>query len=131
MNTKLLMMISAVIMGIIGAAFIFVPDEAASYGGFNSTNFSTIVLQILGSLYFAFAMLNWMAKANLIGGIYSRPDAIANFTHFFVGGLALIKGIFAVPNTIFVGIAAIIYAVFAVFFGLVLFTHPAGKKEIN
>ena len=36
-------------------------------------------------------MLNWMAKGTLIGGIYNKPIAIGNFTHFTIGGLALIK----------------------------------------
>jgi hypothetical protein len=36
-------------------------------------------------------MLNWMAKGTIIGGIYNRPIAIANLTHFLIGGLALAK----------------------------------------
>jgi len=48
---------------------------------------------LLGALYVDFAMLNWMVKGSLIGNIYNRPVAVANFTHFLVGGLALAKGV--------------------------------------
>jgi len=30
-------------------------------------------MQIIGSFYFAFAILNWMSKGSIIGGIYNRP----------------------------------------------------------
>lgn len=128
MNTKFIMTGSALIMGIFGATLIFLPDDLAGYVGISSGGFPPIILQILGSLYFAFAMLNWMGKANLIGGIYSRPVAVANFTHFFVGGLALLKIAFVSSNNLFIWIAAIIYAVFAILFALVLFTHPVKKQ---
>ena len=40
-----------------------------------------------------FAMLNWMAKGVIIGGIYSRPIVIANLAHFLIGDLELIKAV--------------------------------------
>lgn len=86
-----------------------------------------LILQILGGLYFAFAMLNWTAKANLIGGIYSRPVAIANFTHFLIVGLALSKGVFAVKDAL-VGAVAIVYVVLALIFGKITFWPPPKTK---
>ena len=62
------------------------------------TGINIIVLQLLGGLYFGFGMLNWTAKGNLTGGIYSRPVAMGNLTHFVMGGLALLK--FAIRNNV-------------------------------
>lgn len=72
-----------------------------------------------------FAALNWMARGSLIGGIYNRPIAVANFLHFLVGGLALGKGAgtAAAPPTLVWGLAGG-YALFATAFGLLLFRHP-------
>jgi hypothetical protein len=127
MNTKLLMTLSAAVMGITGIILTLFPQEFASFFKLADTNI--IFLQLLGGLYFGFAMLNWAAKANLIGGIYSRPVAMGNFTHFLIGGLALLK--FATRNTttIFVWIAVVLYLVFAILFGIVLFTSPVMKKK--
>ena len=86
-------------------------------------------MQILGALYFGFAMLNRTAKANLIGGIYSRPVAIGNATHFLIGALALIKLAFNDTTLINIWIAGVIYSIFAILFGYVLFTNPVLKNK--
>lgn len=128
MNTKLIMSISAVTMAVLGAGLIFMPNDLPLYAGFDSNGGTSLVFQVLGSLYFAFAMLNWMSKGNLIGGIYGRPIAIGNFTHFFVGGLGLLKAAIHFPSTPVVGFAAV-YGIFAGVFGLILFTHPGTKSD--
>ncbi|HLA58944.1 MAG TPA: hypothetical protein VK622_09300 [Puia sp.] len=127
MNTKLLMSFSAAVMGITGIVLTFFPQEFAGF--FNMADTNIILLQVLGGLYFGFAILNWAAKANLIGGIYSRPVAMGNFTQFLIGGLALLK--FATHNTAntYVWIAVILYLAFAILFGIVLFTSPGLKSK--
>ena len=65
--------------------------------------------------------------AALIGGIYSRPLSIGNFWHFTVAGLAIIKATINNGNLKYSLPAAIIYSIFAILFGLVLFTSPAKK----
>ncbi len=111
-------------MAVIGSVLVFFPGDLLRYAGADPNGLSSLILQILGGLYFGFAMLNWTAKANLIGGIYSRPVAIANFAHFLIGGLALAKGVFVVQNTLFIGAAAIVYVVFALIFGKITFWPP-------
>ncbi len=125
MNTRLLMISSAVILGATGILLIFMPEEVAHFFKFAET--ATILFQILGALYFGFAMLNWTAKANLIGGIYSRPVCIANFTHFSVGGLALIKMVLHHNYEPVTLSGTILYLIFAVFFGYVFFTTPNSR----
>ena len=127
MNTKLLMSISAIILGIVAIVLSFFPQEISNYAGFGTTDL--IVLQILGALYFGFAILNWTAKANLIGGIYSRPVAIGNFAHFMIGALALVKLSFSSATLPYIWIAAIIYSIFAVLFGYIFFTNPVAKNK--
>ena len=91
-----------------------------------------LLMQIIGSLYFAFAMLNWMSKGSLIGGIYGRPIAIANLTHFVIAGLALIKGILSNPSLSYIiWSIAIIYSIFAILFGIVAFNHPVSENKID
>ena len=132
MNTKLIMTLSAVFLAIMGISLTFFPMEISDYFDLNSTKAFHLIGQILGSLYFAFAMLNWMTKGSFIGGIYNRPIAVANFTHFFIGGLALIKGVAANHGLPYIfWILAGIYSVFALLFGLILFRNPAIVKEAS
>jgi hypothetical protein len=127
MDTKLLMAVSASILGLAGIALSFLPQEVASYCGVPES--SAIVLQICGALYFGFATLNWTAKGNLIGGIYSKPVAVANFTHFLVGGLALLKHAFKDTGLTYIWIAAVIYMTLAILFGYVFLFNPILKTK--
>lgn len=127
MNTKLLMTISAVVLGAAAIILTFMPEEVAHF--LNLTGSYPIILQILGALYFGFAMLNWTAKGNLIGGIYSRPVAIGNFSHFLIGGLALIKLALHNPGWTSIWVCAVVYLIFALLFGWVFFNNPASANK--
>ncbi len=118
---------SAIILGTTGVLLTFMPQEVAIF--LRLTESATILFQILGALYFGFAMLNWTAKANLIGGIYSRPVCIGNFTHSLIGGLALIKLVLHNNFGNSILICAILYLIFATLFGYVLFTNPSSIKK--
>ena len=132
MNTKLVMASSAVILGATGIVLTFIPDEILSHLSIEANKTALLLWQILGALYFAFAMLNWMTKTSLIGGIYNRPIAIANFTHFLIAGLALIKDIISNPSVSYIiWIAVIFYCVFGISFGAILFRHPHERNEIE
>lgn len=128
MNTKFLMMTSAIAMGFAGICFTFLPDEIINYAGYNSAGLNSLFLQILGALYLAFAILNWMAKANLIGGIYSKPVALGNFVHFFIAGITIIKSAIANEAMVALWIGAIVYSIFAISFAIVAFGNPL-KEE--
>jgi hypothetical protein len=91
MNTKIIMISSTVFLGAMGLGLTFLPDDIISNIGIASNPISTMSLQLLGALYLGFAMLNWMAKGALIGGMYNKPIAVGNFMHFAVGALALVK----------------------------------------
>ena len=89
-----------------------------------------LVVQIGGALYLGFAMMNWMAKGVLIGGIYARPLAVGNFAHFLIGALALLKYALAVQGLWLVWVFAVVYLLLAIVFGIVLFTHPLKTNKV-
>jgi hypothetical protein len=116
-------------MGILGFAASFMPQEILTRLGTVPNASSTVLLQVTGALYLGFAILNWMARNVIIGGIYARPVALGNFLHFAVVTAAAGKVIAAgaVASRILLA-ASCFYAVFAVWFGLVLFTHPGERQ---
>ncbi|MGB8193282.1 MAG: hypothetical protein WCF67_15235 [Chitinophagaceae bacterium] len=127
MNSKFLMIASAIVTGLLGVTASFFPTEMLNRIGISPTVTLTLFAQITGALYFGFAIMNWMAKTVLIGGIYARPLAMGNFAHFMIAGIALVKA--AMNNSLsqYLWILAVIYFIFAVLFGIVLFTNPAKK----
>lgn len=126
MNSKYVMMSSAIILALCGIFTSFFPGEILNVIGITSNEIALLCLQMSGALYLGFAMMNWMAKMVIIGGIYARPLAMGNFLHFAVGALALIKGIMNHSTSVYVWVACAFYLVFAILFGIILFNSPQG-----
>ena len=118
------MNLSSAVFGLAGLAFEFFPHELLEHFDVSTAGASTLLMQIIGALYIGFAMMNWMARGIKIGGIYARPLAIGNLVHFVVAGLAIIKFGYAEAASPVVWIAAVIYIIFAVWFGMVAFAGP-------
>lgn len=130
MKTKLLMTSSALLMAILGVGTTFLPQEILAHYGAVASPPLELPIQILGAVYLGFAALNWTARSNLVGGIYGRPIALANVVHFAVVAITLVKVLVAStskPIEFIVG--AVIYTIFAIWFGLVMFTHPLRNKN--
>ncbi|WP_210463318.1 hypothetical protein [Rufibacter roseolus] len=125
MNTKIVMSGSAVVMAVLGLTASFLPQEVLASLGAEATGMAPLLVQLLGALYLGFAILNWMAKGILIGGIYARPLAMGNFLHFFSGAMALLKGLQAGHQHQITLALAVVYASLALLFGLISFRHPA------
>jgi len=121
------MIASSIVTGLLGLTASFFPKEILTNVGLFPTEILTLFLQVTGALYIGFAILNWMAKTVLIGGIYARPLAMGNFAHFMIAAIALAKA--ALNNSVlpYLWIIAVIYSIFAVLFGIVLFTNPVKK----
>lgn len=132
MNTKLIMTLSACYMYSIGILLTFAPDLILDYLSLVPNQITLFLLQIIGALYFGFGMLNWMNKGRPIGGIYNRPVAIANLSHFMIAGLALLKGLSSTANiSLAIWTLGIIYSVFGIAFGILLFRHPIPEKSFD
>ena len=56
MNTKLLMTLSAMILALIGISLIFLPNEILDYLELSVSETLQLLMQIIGSLYFALAI---------------------------------------------------------------------------
>lgn len=129
MNTKLLLTVSALVMGIAGIAASFLPQELLRALDVPAVAATVVLVQLLAALLFAFAMVNWMARGSLIGGIYNRPVAIGNLTHFVIGALALVKALPAAgPQRTIILIAAAVYALFAIAFAAVFMRSPVAAQ---
>ena len=122
MNTRLLLAASAIVMGAAGIAGTFAPQELAAVFGARLSGPPVLLVQLHAALLFGFAMVNWMARGSLLGGIYNRPLAVGNLAHFTIGAFAAFKAIDN-ADALLIGVT-IVYALFAIGFGLALFRSP-------
>ena len=127
MNSKYIMMASSIFLGLLGILASFLPNELLENIGVSPIGALTLFIQIGGAIYFGFAIMNWMAKTVLIGGIYARPLVMGNFTHFVVAAIALIKATINHATSDYVWVAAIVYSIFAILFSIILFSTPTKR----
>jgi hypothetical protein len=123
---RLLMTSTALVLGAAGIAASFMPHAVLVEFGVTPLDPLPVLVQILGALLFGFSMLNWLARGLSIGGIYGRPIVVGNLAHFVIGAFALLKASGRGDSVILFS-AGGIYAVFAIWFGLVLFSRPPSK----
>jgi len=127
MNTKLLMTSTALVLALAGFVALFAPEVSLSMVGASGMGQVTVLIQLMGALYFGLALMNWTAKDSAIGGIYARPVSLGNFAHFFAGALLLIRHQLSNPLNGFVVLVMIAYVIFACLFYWLVF-HATGHK---
>jgi hypothetical protein len=123
-NTKLVLGASAIVLGAAGLAGTFLPREILQFLGVVPAPLLTLLVQLLAALLFAFAMVNWAARGSLIGGIYNRPIAIGNLTHFVIGAITVTKVVLAGERRPAMLVVAAVYLGFAVAFAAIFFRSP-------
>ena len=118
-HSRILLLSSAIFMAALGLVATFTPENVLGTGAVGTM--PTLVAQIAGALYLGFAMLNWMAKDNAIGGIYSRPVALGNLLHFFAVAMSLLRLIRAGDHQSAILVVSLVYVAFTVGFGFLVF----------
>jgi len=120
MATRVLIMASAVFLALLGLFTSFFPYEVLAMHGTEPDGPTVLLIEMMGALYLGFAILNWTARAVLIGGIYARPLALGNFLHFAMVTVMLARE--AIQHGVWMlAASSLVFGVFAVGFGLVLF----------
>jgi hypothetical protein len=125
LNTRVIMTVSAIYLALMGIILSFMPNEVAEFIGLQNSKTIQLILQIAGAQYFAMALLNWMKRTSVIGGIYNRPVSITNYTHYLIGTLAswkLLLGKADLPMAFWV--LAAFYLIFAVLYGFIFYRNP-------
>jgi hypothetical protein len=129
MRTQLILVSSAVFLGVLALFLLFAPVESLSFLllGYGSL-LPSLPAQLLSAPLLGLSALNWLSRGSTVGGIYGRPLLIANLIHFIVGSLVLLRPM------VFLRLAAFapwvlfgLYVVFAVLFALLLLRKPAAS----
>ncbi len=126
---RLLMTTSAAVLALLGLPCVFAPEVLLARLTGSSSPGGELIVQITGALYLGFAILNWMAKGSLIGGIYGRPVALGNLLHFVAAALALFRSAASLPEPLFIWAIAAVYGLLAVGFARVMFGNPLGNAN--
>jgi hypothetical protein len=120
----MLLTVTSGLLALAGVAALFAPGAVYAIMGVPEANPSpsaALVAQMLGALYFGFALVNWIARESRIGGVYGRPITLGNFAHFTIGALTLARPVLAAGASAAAIVVLVVYAALAVAFGWLLF----------
>ena len=121
----------SLILGLAGIFALFAPDVLLAMLGVPMANPLSVLIQLMGALYFSMALMNWTAKDSAIGGIYARPVSLANFVHFFIGTLLLAKYVLSSEFNVSIVLMLVVYAIFAILFYWLVFRATGIKVDKN
>jgi hypothetical protein len=127
--SSLVSRISATVLLVGGIALLFASDVLlpALVPGFLPAG--AWVGQFLGAAWLGVAVLNWLQRAAVLGGIYGRPVVFANLVLYFVSALSLLRGLLGggVPRVLWFLFAAL--ASLALSYGALLFRGPFDQPQ--
>jgi hypothetical protein len=108
----------------VSLAFLFAGEELLRSAGAAATPVERALLQLLGAALFALAMLDWLNRYSLLGGIYGRPLVVANLSHAAIGALMLVHLVRELGASAPLLAALAFYGVLALLFGATLLRSP-------
>ena len=73
----------------------FLPQEVLKINDLPTSPINVLLLQILSAFYIGLAMINYMSKDAVIGGIYNRPILMGNIAYHCIAAIALVKYAFS------------------------------------
>jgi len=124
--SRWLLTFSAAVLGALGIAASFAPQELLGLLGAPPATAAVLSVQLLGAAWLALAMLDWMSRGSVIGGIYGRPLVVTNLTCFAISTIVVAKLLMQAPDaTLAVLLCA--FALPALGFGWCLFNPPVNK----
>ena len=118
--------VAAVCLAIVGVALLFAGPEVTA------AVFDTPVAEpfpsLLGAAMIAFASMNWIARHNLLGGIYGRAVVVSNQTHLTIGTIVLVKHGLAHGGSAGLWVLTALYLAGAVLFNVLLMGRGLAAK---
>ena len=128
MLSKLVLTCTALLLFTLGLALDFLPQETAAALSLPAAPGIIVLLQVLAAAFLGLGYLNWLSKANPMGGIYSRPLALCNLLFFAVSAITLIRATIHNSMSSAISAAAAVAAIFALAFAWLMFFHDPTRS---
>lgn len=129
MRPNPLLTMAAILFAAASLPLLFAPAELLHLAGAAPSLLSEVLLQVLASALFGFAVLNWMSRYGRIDGIFGRPLVIANLAHTLSAALLLGRAATRSGDSLLLLGVTGVYAALAVAFGSRLFATGRRPQE--
>ncbi len=86
-----LLTISAGYNALLGLATSFLPKEILLAFEVQANPISMLLIQIIGAFLIGFAMINYLSKNSIMGGIYNKPILMGNIAFHCISAIVFVK----------------------------------------
>ncbi len=126
-RTKLVMSTNASLLLAHGVVLLFAPEVLFKLFNLSNTPETSVSAQFLSAALIGLGLMNWTARGLVLGGIYGRAIVYGNFAYSLIGFLASIKARLNGFSNDYFWIEIVLYLVFTIAFGVMLFRGPSAK----
>jgi hypothetical protein len=130
MSYKVIFVINALIAIVFGIAFLVVPTIALKQFGVDEYASTKLVLQFFGTGLLTIGLLAWFAK-NVTDASVQRGMGVAMLIGSLAGLVMAVIGVATGAVRILGWLAIVLYAVFVLGYGFLLFLRPRLKDNIT
>ena len=124
MPPRLVMSATAALLGLAGLTLLFAPAWILSLYGVVLPPPELVLAQLLGAALLGNAIINWLGRQAVLGGIYGRPLMVGNLGHCLIAALVLLRAAMGGADRPAVWVTLGLYAVCAAGFATLLFRRP-------
>jgi len=82
---------NAILLGTVGAAFLFLPFELGSLVVRHAAPVEPALVQLWGAALLGLAAMSWIGRGLVLGGIYARALVLGNLVHWMVGAFVVLR----------------------------------------
>lgn len=131
MRSTVVTRVSAVLLALTGAALLFAPVEILGRLAMNVPADAAWLAQLLAAAWLALAVMNWLTRFTMVGGIYGRAVVSANATVYFVSAMVLLSAGRRLGFSTAIAALAVAAVAMAAVYAFLLFRGPFAADRVS
>ncbi len=125
MPVNRLLVATSVVYAVVGLALLFAGDDIVGRASTGVPPIALWMAGLLGGAVVSLALLNWIQRHTMIGGIYGRPLLFTNLLFLSNCTFSALR-LWRAHGDVVYGVTCVVSAILFAAFGRLLFTNPAG-----
>ena len=131
-HLKYFLLISSFFYGFTGVALLFFPEEIAAYFQLDMDPGSSLLIQLMGTLYLGFAFLNQSTAKGPMEPQFLKSVLATNLGHSLMAGLTLVNSVgqLNAPFAYVIGLLCLTYLTIGLMCGRLILRPPVNPKHV-
>jgi hypothetical protein len=120
---------SALLLLLHGFVLLFAPEMLFRIFYLGGGSNEPVAAQLAGGALISLGLMNWTGRGLVLGGIYGRVLVYGNFAHSLIGFLIGLRARLGGAGNEYFWIEILLYLIYAVLFGVMLFRGPVPQAR--